>query len=425
MNSSSTITKLAMALAKAQLKIGAAEKGAENPFFKSRYADLGSVMAACKEPLLAQGISVLQLVNFDDHGAILETVLLHETGEFIASLTRIVVSKKDDPQAMGSAITYSRRYALQAAVFMPSVDDDAEWAERALRHRGEETIDERREREAREVASRGGTITEIEPELVTTTAIDTTTGTTATATYLSGDWRKVKSHVGKAGGPLLGKELGEVPSHLIKWLAENWLPKLGAKPTKKDQTLALAVRQAVEEGAHLSKTDSAASPEPDDLDLGPTPPAAKEKPVASPPEPKTMEWRSVECLTFGSTSAAIVGKTLGELPTTVMRSVRKQLVPKAEAGGSPKEKVFVNAVNAGCAELMVDADSPALLNEIAGRFDAMKLEQWQAVALLIEAGLLSDKDTLRTTKEETLRYILETWPEVKRTIGGMTPPKKA
>lgn len=152
MNTSPSIANIAPALIKAQANIGAASKDAKNPFYSSTYADLGSVMAVCKEPLLAQGISVIQPITTRENGDIvLETILLHESGEFIASSMKItpprrmVVPKSDkerfepylapDPQAEGSAITYARRYALQAMVFIPSVDDDAEWAERALARR--------------------------------------------------------------------------------------------------------------------------------------------------------------------------------------------------------------------------------------------------------------------------------------------------
>lgn len=152
MKTSPTIGIIAAALHRAQGTIGAASKDAKNPFFSSSYADLGGVMAVCKEPLLAQGISVLQPIDTREDGSIvLETILLHESGEFIGSSMKIsppkrmVCPKADkekfepylspDPQAEGAAITYARRYALQALVFIPSVDDDAEWAAAALLNR--------------------------------------------------------------------------------------------------------------------------------------------------------------------------------------------------------------------------------------------------------------------------------------------------
>lgn len=125
---SDSIIKIAPALLKAQKEIGAATKGATNPFFHSTYADLGSVMEACKVKLNENGITVLQPVGTDEGGVFVETVLLHESGEFIADRMRISVKQANDPQAQGSAITYARRYGLQSMVFIPSEDDDAEKA---------------------------------------------------------------------------------------------------------------------------------------------------------------------------------------------------------------------------------------------------------------------------------------------------------
>jgi hypothetical protein len=126
MNKSESITKLAAALAKAQKNIGAASKGAANPFFKSKYADLGSVMEACKEALNAEGITVLQPVTTSVDGKhAVETVLLHDSGEFISSTMTLELTKTN-MQDLGSAISYARRYSLQSLVFIPAEDDDAE-----------------------------------------------------------------------------------------------------------------------------------------------------------------------------------------------------------------------------------------------------------------------------------------------------------
>lgn len=128
MRRSESIIKIAPALLEAQKNIGAAKKGATNPFFHSSYADLGSVMEACKEALNEQGISILQPISSDEQGVYVETILLHESGEYITDLMRISVKSENDPQAQGSAITYARRYSLQSMVFIPAEDDDAEKA---------------------------------------------------------------------------------------------------------------------------------------------------------------------------------------------------------------------------------------------------------------------------------------------------------
>jgi hypothetical protein len=129
MKHSETITKIAASLVKAQANIGAAHKGSANPYFKSSYADLGSIMEVVKQPLLDQGISVLQPVGHTESGqTYVETVLLHESGEFIADTMIVTCAKEKDPQAQGSAISYARRYSLQSMLFVPALDDDGEGA---------------------------------------------------------------------------------------------------------------------------------------------------------------------------------------------------------------------------------------------------------------------------------------------------------
>jgi len=128
MTTSNTITKIAIALLAAQKKMGAAKKDAVNPFFKSNYADLGAVMEVCKEPLNENGITILQPVVSDENGTYVETMLLHESGEFLSAQMRLAVKSENNPQDLGSAISYGRRYSLQSLVFVPSEDDDAEKA---------------------------------------------------------------------------------------------------------------------------------------------------------------------------------------------------------------------------------------------------------------------------------------------------------
>lgn len=124
---SDTLVKLAPALVAAQKKMGAAIKDAKNPFFKSNFADLNSVIEATVPTLNAEGIAVLQTPAMSMFGKpVIQTVLLHESGEFIASETEITAAKVNDPQAAGSAISYARRYGLQATATLRAVDDDGE-----------------------------------------------------------------------------------------------------------------------------------------------------------------------------------------------------------------------------------------------------------------------------------------------------------
>ena len=120
MKRSESIKAIAPAFLKAQIEIGTAVKGSVNPFFKSNYADLGSVMETCKEALNKNGISVLQPVGVDT----VETILLHESGEWFSETMNITAKSDNNPQDRGSAITYARRYSLQSMVFIPAEDDD-------------------------------------------------------------------------------------------------------------------------------------------------------------------------------------------------------------------------------------------------------------------------------------------------------------
>jgi len=125
MNSSPGITKIAAALVKAQMEMGNAVKDAVNPFFKKSYADLNSVREAALPILNKHGISCIQPTTFINDVPFVETILLHESGEFISSLTMIVVDKINDAQRHGSGLSYARRYALSAIVNIGAEDDDA------------------------------------------------------------------------------------------------------------------------------------------------------------------------------------------------------------------------------------------------------------------------------------------------------------
>ena len=123
MKTSEKIDIISKALLQAQRGIGSAVKGSENPFFHSKYADFSEVIKAVKEPLNNSGISFLQLVQSSEVDMV-ETILLHESGQFISTETRVYCGKPNDPQAFGTGITYAKRYALQAALGLPTEDDD-------------------------------------------------------------------------------------------------------------------------------------------------------------------------------------------------------------------------------------------------------------------------------------------------------------
>ena len=123
--SSPEITELSKALIEVQKHLQPAIKDAENPFAKNRYATLNSVMDSCRMALLDNGILLTQYpVPVEGSNLGLVTKLVHaKTGQFQASLAVIPLAKPD-PQAMGSAFTYGRRYALSAMLGIVSEEDD-------------------------------------------------------------------------------------------------------------------------------------------------------------------------------------------------------------------------------------------------------------------------------------------------------------
>lgn len=127
MNKSETIAELAKALNKAQGDMSGAKKGAANPFFKSKYSDLNSVIDALRVPFFENGLSYSQFPINDGDRVGVETILMHTSGEWIASKLTFPTAKKD-AQSGGSAITYAKRYALQAMAGIPSEDDDGNGA---------------------------------------------------------------------------------------------------------------------------------------------------------------------------------------------------------------------------------------------------------------------------------------------------------
>lgn len=131
MNKSESIKELACALAKAQRSMGGAKKDSSNPFYKSTYSDLSSVVTAIREPLSSNGLSFIQATEPSDKDEIrVITMLMHESGEWLSSTIAIPVSKAD-AQGYGSAITYAKRYGLQGLLGVPSEDDDGNAAAKA------------------------------------------------------------------------------------------------------------------------------------------------------------------------------------------------------------------------------------------------------------------------------------------------------
>lgn len=128
MNRSESIGKISSALVKAQSEMGNASKDSKNPFFKSSYADLNAIREVTIPVLNNHGITILQPTTVVDGKPYVETTLLHESGEYLTSLTEIIAPKQNDPQAHGSGVSYARRYGLQAFLCVGAEDDDGEKA---------------------------------------------------------------------------------------------------------------------------------------------------------------------------------------------------------------------------------------------------------------------------------------------------------
>lgn len=132
---SEQIEALSESFAKAQMKFGAAIKASQNPAFRSKYADLASVIEATLEHLNAEGIGVMQhpALRFhteNEQRVALVTVttrLQHKSGQWMESDIEVPAVQRDrfDAQSVGSAITYACRYALRSICTVPQADDDA------------------------------------------------------------------------------------------------------------------------------------------------------------------------------------------------------------------------------------------------------------------------------------------------------------
>ena len=125
---SDNISSIAKALVSAQKEMGNALKDAKNPFFKSKYADLNAVREAVLPACNSNGISVLQPTISLEGRKYVQTMLVHESGEYISGLTEILSTKEFDAQAQGSGISYARRYGLQSLANVGAEDDDGESA---------------------------------------------------------------------------------------------------------------------------------------------------------------------------------------------------------------------------------------------------------------------------------------------------------
>lgn len=123
MQTSTELGQFADAMAKAQASMGGATKGSRNPHFNSAFADLASVVNVVKGPLSANGIAFVQMPSSSGDLVSVTTRLVHSSGEWM-QCTLSARPRKNDPQGVGSVVTYLKRYTLQAMCGVSSEDDD-------------------------------------------------------------------------------------------------------------------------------------------------------------------------------------------------------------------------------------------------------------------------------------------------------------
>jgi hypothetical protein len=126
MNKTDTIKELAIALSKAQSEMPPAQMNATNPFLKNKYADLGSIIKTAKPVLAKHGLSYSQLPVSDNGKIGVTTILMHSSGEWIASTMAMDLGEekgKSAAQVAGSVITYLRRYSLASVLGMYADED--------------------------------------------------------------------------------------------------------------------------------------------------------------------------------------------------------------------------------------------------------------------------------------------------------------
>ncbi len=125
MRKSETIIELSKAFAKMQMELEQPLKNANNPFFKSKYVPLENVVDSITRASSKHGLSFTQFPSSDENGNVtVGTMVMHESGEWIEYDPICLKPVKNDPQAVGSAITYAKRYALSAIFGITSDNDD-------------------------------------------------------------------------------------------------------------------------------------------------------------------------------------------------------------------------------------------------------------------------------------------------------------
>jgi ERF superfamily protein len=124
MKTSEMYQKIYEAFVLAQGEFEGAVKGSENPHFKSKFANMEEVVDGIKQAFKKHSLAFIQSVTGEGPATILSTRIIHKSGEWIETYYPLTCKDWTNPQSVGSAMTYAKRYGLQAATGLPSIDDD-------------------------------------------------------------------------------------------------------------------------------------------------------------------------------------------------------------------------------------------------------------------------------------------------------------
>lgn len=191
--------ELVTALTKASGQIKVARKDSENPFFHSRYADLSAITEASREALVNNDLVVTQSTSIELNQMVLVTTLHHVSGQWIRGYYPISAMKAD-PQSMGSAVTYARRYALSSMLGIVTEDDDGE---SSMGRNAQPTQQINRVEKSEVGKEYYSVLTAEEPRAV------------------PADWKQAIIHFGKSKG----KSLGSLTSNSLRWWVKEWQPQ--------------------------------------------------------------------------------------------------------------------------------------------------------------------------------------------------------
>jgi hypothetical protein len=137
--------EISAAFVKAQAGFQKAVKSNVNPFYKSKYADLATCIAAVVDSLHENGIALMQITHEETKAVRVETQLLHVSGETLSGGQLYMPVVNSDPQGFASALTYARRNSLMACLGIAAEDDDGQAAANSIR-REQVSIENYRER---------------------------------------------------------------------------------------------------------------------------------------------------------------------------------------------------------------------------------------------------------------------------------------